>query len=128
MSAYCDTASDSKTSAKLAWNCRLARSKLWIHVFVHPPSQDFVEPTCAVMGKAYVHSPAEFAAAPESEGNDVFLCDYEYDEAWKRFRKRRYGDAAADDMGTVTAYPQTPAGAPHACACCSVWLLGAAGD
>jgi hypothetical protein len=76
--------------------------------------QDFVEPTCAVMGKAYVHAPAEFAAAPESEGNDVFVCDYEYDEAWKRFRKRRYDDAAADDVGANTAYPQTPAGALQA--------------
>lgn len=76
--------------------------------------QDFVEPTCAVLGKAYVHTPAEFAAAPESEGNDVFVCDYEYDEAWKRFRKRRYDDAAADDVGTNTAYPQTPAGRLHA--------------
>ena len=45
------------------------------------------------MGRAYVHHPQHFEER-EEEGNDVFLCAYEYDEDWKRFklRKQRSGD------------------------------------
>jgi hypothetical protein len=78
--------------------------------------QDFVEPTCAVMARAYVHPPVKFQDAPESEGNDVFLCEYEYDAAWKRFRKRRFGDGGPDDVSANPSCPMTPAGeAPAHC-------------
>lgn len=42
----------------------------------------------------------------------MYLCEYEYDEAWKRFRKRRYRDegAAAADGGGGGNCPMTPAG------------------
>lgn len=76
--------------------------------------QEFVEPTCAILGCAYVHPPAQFADAPEAQGSDVFLCEYEYDASWKRFRKRRYGqDGGADDLagGGGASCPMTPAGA-----------------
>jgi hypothetical protein len=73
-----------------------------------------VEPTCAILGRAYVHPPAQFADAPEAQGSDVFLCEYEYDASWKRFRKRRYGpDGGPDDLaggGGGASCPMTPAG------------------
>jgi hypothetical protein len=73
------------------------------------------------MGRAYVHPPVDFQDAPESEGNDVYLCEYEYDEAWKRFRKRRYGDAGPDDVGAAGAScPMTPAGEGLCCVGCNV--------
>lgn len=64
-------------------------------------------------GRGYVHRPADFAEAPEAEGNDVYLCEYQYDEAWKRFRKRRYEEEAAGPGelgGTNGSCPMTPAG------------------
>lgn len=68
------------------------------------------------MARAYVHPPAEFQDAPESEGNDVYLCEYEYDDAWKRFRKRRYGENGPDDIsGANASCPMTPAGAGTQC-------------
>lgn len=73
--------------------------------------QDFIEPTCAIMARAYVHPPAEFQDAPESEGNDVYLCEYEYNDACKVFRKRRYGESGPDDIsGANASCPMTPAG------------------
>jgi hypothetical protein len=87
---------------------------------LHFAVQDFIEPTCAIMARAYVHPPVEFQDAPESEGSDVYLCEYEYDAAWKRFRKRRYGDGGPDDVSANPSCPVTPAGeAPAECE--SVW-------
>jgi hypothetical protein len=44
----------------------------------------------SVLRKAWVHPPADFAAAFDGEeGNDVFMCEYEYDEAWRRFRRAK---------------------------------------
>jgi hypothetical protein len=94
------------------------------HLYHQPPpphthtrtcthTQTFVEPSCAFMAQAFVHPPADFAAASEAEGNDVFLCEYEYDEDWKRFRQRRYGGSGGgDDAGGIQAgaCPMTPAG------------------
>jgi hypothetical protein len=55
--------------------------------------QTYVEPAHAVVGRAYVHHPQHFEEQ-EEEGNDVFLCAYEYEEDWKRFklRKKRSSD------------------------------------
>jgi hypothetical protein len=55
----------------------------------------FVEPAFCIVRRAFVHGPAAFATAADSEqGNDVFLCQYEYDLGWKRFRQREYGPGA----------------------------------
>jgi hypothetical protein len=47
-----------------------------------------VEPAHAVVGRAYVHHPQHYEEQ-EEEGNDVFLCAYEYEEDWKRFKLRK---------------------------------------
>lgn len=49
-----------------------------------------MEPAQAFAGRAYVHSPQHFAEVHEEEGNDVFLCEFEYNEALKTFKARRY--------------------------------------
>ncbi|KAK9830101.1 hypothetical protein WJX72_009780 [[Myrmecia] bisecta] len=41
-----------------------------------------------------VYLPAEFAAAPDGKyggalSNDVYICEYEYDTVWQRFRRRK---------------------------------------
>ncbi|KAF8073069.1 ORC1A [Scenedesmus sp. PABB004] len=56
----------------------------------------YVEPVAALAGRAFVHAPAAFADAREEEGNDVFVCDYEYDETWRRFKRRNDSDSDAD--------------------------------
>ena len=50
------------------------------------------EPVQAALAQAWVTSPEGFAAAgaDEESGNDVYVCEYDYDESWKRFRRRRY--------------------------------------
>lgn len=55
-------------------------------------AQVYHEPVDALVRLAFVHPPAAFqeAAASEDQGNDVFVCEYEYDQAWKRFRVRTY--------------------------------------
>jgi origin recognition complex subunit 1 len=53
----------------------------------------FVEPIAAVVRRARVVPPERFAEASNKHGADVFLCEYEYDETWHRFRRRRYGPA-----------------------------------
>ncbi len=46
--------------------------------------------TDTILRKAYVYPPADFGTALDGEeGNDVFLCEYEYDEAWRRFRRAK---------------------------------------
>jgi hypothetical protein len=52
--------------------------------------QVYQEPLAAIVRRAYVHPPQRFGAAlaDEEEGNDVFMCEYEYDAGWKRFRRR----------------------------------------
>eukprot|EP00775_Hariotina_reticulata_P010397 gene10397-10555_t len=81
-------------------------------------AQVYVEPAQAFAGHAYVHPPHRFAEVHEEEGNDVFLCEFEYNEALKTFKARRYhhrhgtsrgGNAlAADDVRL--ADPLSPAG------------------
>ncbi|WIA29405.1 hypothetical protein OEZ86_011909 [Tetradesmus obliquus] len=65
----------------------------------------FVEPAHAAVGRAYVHHPQHFEER-EEEGNDVFLCAYEYDEDWKRFKLRK--QRGADGGEYEDACPTTP--------------------
>lgn len=88
-----------------------------------------MEPAGAVAGRGYVHSPADFAEAPESQGDDVYLCEYEYDEAWKRFRKRRWDQDGADDLaGLGSNCPVTPAGEGVLLLASKVIPVGCRGD
>ncbi|KAG2483739.1 hypothetical protein HYH03_017394 [Edaphochlamys debaryana] len=67
----------------------------------------YEDPYC-IWGRAQVVPPSRFA---ETAGTDVFSCEYEYDDRWKRFRRRLgsdegAGDAASDDdaeWGAATA-------------------------
>ncbi|GBF97789.1 origin recognition complex subunit [Raphidocelis subcapitata] len=64
------------------------------------------EPAAALLKRAFVRSPRAFAAAQdgaceadgegEDEGNDAFVCEYEYDEGWKRFKRRLYPGESRD--------------------------------
>jgi origin recognition complex subunit 1 len=50
-----------------------------------------VESLDVLLKRAYVRSPRGFAETEDAEeGNDVFMCEYEYDEGWKRFKRRAY--------------------------------------
>lgn len=77
--------------------------------FIAAALQTYTEPACAITGRAYVHPPSTFLEASEEEGNDVYLCDYEYDESWKRFRRRRYQGSGDHDAGDGIL-PVTPGG------------------
>ena len=78
------------------------------------------EPVEALLKRAGVRSPAAFqaleggaedgngAAGEEEEdddddapcANDVFMCEYEYDEGWKRFKRRHYaGEGGGGGLG-----------------------------
>jgi origin recognition complex subunit 1 len=58
------------------------------------------EPVGALLRRARVKSPKGFAEAADGDeeegGNDVFMCEYEYDEGWKRFKRRAYPGEARD--------------------------------
>jgi hypothetical protein len=63
------------------------------------------------MGGARVLPREQFAdAAGEGGSDDVFLCDYEYVEDAKRFRKRRGADGGAGAGGVLAWGGRTPAG------------------
>lgn len=70
--------------------------------------QTYVEPAHAIAGRAHVFPPSQFGDAGDDEGNDVFLCEFEYDEAWKRFRRRRY--TGSRDTTGQEIMPTTPGG------------------
>jgi origin recognition complex subunit 1 len=58
------------------------------------------EPAEALLRRAFVRSPRGFAeAADGEEGNDAYMCEYEYDEGWKRFKRRVYPGEARDGDG-----------------------------
>lgn len=82
-------------------NICCCRCRWWLQIFE--------EPAAAFAGRAYVHPRRRFgAAAEEDEGNDVYMCEYEYDESWQRFRRRNYdGGAAANGAGGAPS-PLTP--------------------
>ncbi|KXZ54607.1 hypothetical protein GPECTOR_4g672 [Gonium pectorale] len=45
---------------------------------------EHLEPPGCIWGRAQVVPPGKFA---ETEGTDVYICEYEYDDRWKRFRR-----------------------------------------
>ncbi|KAL4434835.1 hypothetical protein ABPG77_005362 [Micractinium sp. CCAP 211/92] len=55
----------------------------------------------AVLRAAHVLPPRDFAAgaACSALGEDVFVCEYGYDSAWQRFRRRTEFDSESEDEG-----------------------------
>lgn len=70
-----------------------------------------MEPAHAIAGRAHVLSPSQFADAGDEVGNDVFLCEFEYDVDWKRFRARRYQGSREETGDGIM--PITPGGPSH---------------
>lgn len=65
--------------------------------------QRMYEPIDALLRRAFVRSPLSFLEAShddeEEEGNDVYVCEYEYDEGWKRFKRRAYAGEGGGGAG-----------------------------
>lgn len=60
-----------------------------------------VNDAATLLRHAHVLPAGEFWGAPPELGDDVFLCDYEYDEAWQA----RRGEGG--ELGTVRGVPGT---------------------
>eukprot|EP00198_Chlamydomonas_reinhardtii_P009027 XP_001698364.1 origin recognition complex subunit 1 [Chlamydomonas reinhardtii] len=74
---------------------------------------EHVESAACIWSRADVVGPARFA---ETGGTDTYICEYEYDDRWKRFRRRLASDedpsaaaASDDDDEWGAAVPSTAA-------------------